>query len=45
MSPPFVPAAAAALKNKDIIISGIIVGIIGYAIGNFMGVTVAYMLY
>jgi len=44
MSPPFVPAAAAALKNKDIIISGIIVGIIGYAIGNFIGVSVAFML-
>jgi len=44
MSPPFVPAAAAALKNKEVIISGILVGIIGYAIGNFMGVAVAYFL-
>jgi uncharacterized membrane protein len=44
MSPPFVPAAAAALRNRDVILSGIIVGIIGYAIGNFMGVTIAYML-
>ena len=44
MSPPFVPAAAAALKNREVIISGILVGIIGYAIGNFLGVAVAYML-
>jgi uncharacterized membrane protein len=44
MSPPFVPVAAAALKNKDIIISGILVGIIGYAIGNFLGISLAYML-
>ncbi len=44
MSPPFVPVAAAALKNKDVIISGILVGIIGYALGNYLGVMVAYIL-
>jgi uncharacterized membrane protein len=44
MSPPFVPVAAAALKNKDVIISGILVGIIGYAIGNFLGVMIGFML-
>jgi uncharacterized membrane protein len=44
MSPPFVPVVAAALKNRDVIISGILVGIIGYAIGNYLGVMVAYML-
>jgi len=44
MSPPFVPVVAAALKNKMIVLSGIIVGIIGYAIGNYLGVLVAYGL-
>jgi uncharacterized membrane protein len=44
MSPPFVPVAAAALKNRDVIISGILVGIIGYAIGNYLGVMIAFML-
>lgn len=44
MSPPFVPVVAAALKNKAIVLSGIIVGIIGYAIGNYLGVIVAYAL-
>lgn len=43
-SPPFVPAVAAALKNKDVIISGLTVGIIGYAFGNYAGVLIAYLL-
>lgn len=44
MSPPFVPVVAAALKNKMIVISGLIIGIIGYAIGNYLGVILAYTL-
>jgi uncharacterized membrane protein len=44
MSPPFVPVVAAALKNKNVVLSGIIIGIIGYAIGNYLGVVVAYTL-
>ncbi len=43
-SPPFVPAVAAALRNKDVIISGLTVGIIGYAFGNYAGVLIAYLL-
>ena len=43
-SPPFVPVVAAALKNREIIISGLTVGIIGYAIGNYLGVALAYLL-
>ena len=44
MSPPFVPVVAAALKNKPIVVPGIILGIIGYAIGNYLGIFVAYAL-
>ena len=44
MSPPFVPVVAAALKNKIIVISGLIIGIIGYAIGNYLGVALAFAL-
>ena len=44
-SPPFVPAVAGALKNKEIIVPGITVGIIGYAIGNYLGVLVAEFLH
>jgi uncharacterized membrane protein len=43
-SPPFVPVVAGALKNKDVIITGITVGIIGYIIGNYLGVALGYFL-
>jgi len=35
---------AGALKNKEIIVSGLTVGIIGYAIGNYIGVLLAFFL-
>jgi uncharacterized membrane protein len=44
MSPPFVPPVAAALKNRFVIIPGLVIGIIGYAIGNYLGVLVAMIL-
>ena len=44
-SPPFVPVVAGALKNKEIIISGLTVGIIGYAIGNYLGILIAQLLH
>lgn len=44
MSPPFVPVIAGALKNKNIIVMGITIGVIGYAIGNYLGVFIAYIL-
>lgn len=43
-SPPFVPVVAQALRNPHVILSGLYTGIIGYAIGNFLGVAVAYFL-
>lgn len=42
-SPPFVPVVASALKNKQIILSGLTTGIIGYAIGNYLGISFAYV--
>ncbi len=44
MSPPFVPVIAAAIKNRALVLPGLILGIIGYAIGNYLGVLVAYVL-
>jgi uncharacterized membrane protein len=44
-SPPFVPAVAGAIKNKEIIVSGLTVGIIGYAIGNYLGLVIAELLH
>ena len=43
-SPPFVPLVANALKNKDVIVTGITGGIIGYLLGNYFGTTLAYLL-
>ncbi len=43
-SAPFVPTVANALRNKEIILSGITMGIIGYATGNFLGISLAYFL-
>jgi uncharacterized membrane protein len=43
-SPPFVPVVAGALKNKELIISGLTVGILGYAFGNYIGVAIAFFL-
>jgi uncharacterized membrane protein len=43
-SPPFVPVVATALKNREIILTGMFVGIAGYAVGNYLGVIVAYIL-
>ncbi|MEN8247861.1 MAG: DUF819 family protein [Bacteroidota bacterium] len=43
-SPPFVPVVAASLKNRDVIMTGLAVGIAGYAVGNFLGVLVAGIL-
>jgi uncharacterized membrane protein len=43
-SPPFVPLVANALKNKDVIVTGIAGGIIGYILGNYFGVALAYFL-
>ncbi len=43
-SPPFVPMVANALKNKNVIVTGIAGGIIGYVLGNYFGVALAYFL-
>lgn len=43
-SPPFVPVVADALHNKYIILSGITTGVIGYAIGNYLGITLGYLM-
>jgi uncharacterized membrane protein len=42
-SPPFVPVVANGLKNRDVLITGLITGIIGYAIGNYIGIGIYYL--
>ncbi len=43
-SPPFVPMAAAAMRNKEIIVTGLSAGIVGYAAGNHIGVLMMKLL-
>jgi uncharacterized membrane protein len=43
-SPPFVPVVAAAMRNKEVVVPGMIIGVVGYAIGNYLGVAMAYLL-
>ncbi|PKN77377.1 MAG: hypothetical protein CVU52_00705 [Deltaproteobacteria bacterium HGW-Deltaproteobacteria-10] len=43
-SPPLVPMVAAALKNKEIMVSGVITGIIGWVVGTYLGITMAYLM-
>ncbi len=44
MSPPFVPVVAAALKNRAVVLPGLILGIIGYAMGNYLGYLMSVIL-
>lgn len=43
-SPPFVPMMAAAMKNRRVLVGGLSIGIIGYAIGNYLGFLVSRLL-
>lgn len=43
-SPPFVGMVAISLRNRQVIAAGITTGIIGYAIGNYLGIFTALML-
>lgn len=43
-SPPFVPMASAAMQNKNALVTGLGAGIVGYALGNHLGVLMERML-
>ena len=43
-SPPFVPPVVAAMGNRKVLISGITIGLVGYAIGNYLGIGLFYLL-
>ena len=43
-SPPFVPLIARSLDNPALILSGMTTGIIGYALGNYLGISLALLL-
>lgn len=43
-SPPFVPPVVGAMQNKKVLISGIVIGLVGYAVGTYLGVVIAMIL-
>ncbi len=43
-SPPFVPTVAGAMGNRGCMLTGIVVGLLGYALGNYLGIG-WYMLF
>ncbi len=43
-SPPFIPPIVGAMGNKKVLISGIVIGLIGYAVGTYLGVGISYLL-
>lgn len=43
-SPPFVPPVVGAMGNKKVLISGIVIGLVGYAMGTYLGVGLVYFL-
>lgn len=43
-SPPFVPMMAAAMKNRNVLVTGLGIGIIGYAAGNYLGFLIYRLL-
>ena len=44
-SPPFVPMISNAMKNRAALVTGISSGLIGYAVGNYLGILMAKLLH
>lgn len=43
-SPPFVPMIAASMNNKRVLAPGLAIGVVGYAVGNYLGVLICNLL-
>jgi uncharacterized membrane protein len=43
-SPPFVPVVAAAIGNRKVVVPGVLIGVTGWVLGNYIGFAVAYLL-
>jgi uncharacterized membrane protein len=42
--PPFVGAVAKRLNNSEILIAGLTSGVVGYAVGNYLGIGISLLL-
>lgn len=43
-SPPFIPPVVGAMGNRKVLISGIVIGLVGYAVGTYLGLMIALLL-
>ncbi|MDA9120867.1 DUF819 family protein [Flavobacteriales bacterium] len=43
--PAFIGPVASVLKNKDIVVSGLTTGLVGYAIANYLGLAMAHIFH
>ena len=41
--PAFIGPVASVLKNREIVVSGLTTGLVGYAIANFLGIAIAFL--
>lgn len=42
--PAFIGPVAEALGNREVVMSGLVSGLVGYAIGNYLGLGIAYLI-
>jgi uncharacterized membrane protein len=42
--PPIIPAVARALGNRELLVSGVTSGLVGYAVGTWLGLATAWLL-
>lgn len=43
-SPPFIPPVVGAMGNRKVLISGIVIGLVGYAVGTYLGLLISVFL-
>jgi uncharacterized membrane protein len=43
--PAFIGPVASVLKNKDIVVSGLTTGLVGYAVANYLGLGIAHLFH
>lgn len=43
-SPPFIPPVVGAMGNRKVLISGIVIGLVGYAVGTYLGLMMVLLL-
>lgn len=43
-SPPFVPMMSAAMRNRRVLVPGLSIGVVGYALGNYLGFLIFQLL-